>query len=161
MWQCLRQFPLAFEFNEQLLLLLVSHSQSSEYGTFLFDGEEERSIHEVRKRTHSLWGFLCGPEQRRRLTNPLFRPSERAGGLIKPSFRPQSIEVWMGLFGRGTPYLDFHAEVSDLTLFLREKHDAMGVEADRQQAEIAALEAEVLAEERALAEELEGGAADS
>ena len=32
-WQILQQFPLSFEFNEQFLHLLLTHSYSSEYGT--------------------------------------------------------------------------------------------------------------------------------
>lgn len=34
-WQTLQQFPLSFEFNEQFLHVLLTHSYSSEYGESL------------------------------------------------------------------------------------------------------------------------------
>lgn len=33
-WQCLQQYPCAFEFNEAFLLALAEHSQASRFGTY-------------------------------------------------------------------------------------------------------------------------------
>lgn len=41
-WQILRQFPLALEFSEALLLRLAQEAYASDYGTFLCNNEHER-----------------------------------------------------------------------------------------------------------------------
>jgi myotubularin-related protein 1/2 len=61
-WQCLKQNPDAFEFNEALLLLLADHLRSGWFGTFLMDCERERRAPELRlaDRTVSLWVLISG-----------------------------------------------------------------------------------------------------
>lgn len=41
-WQIMNQFPTAFEFNEEFLLVLHDHAYSCQYGTFLGNNERER-----------------------------------------------------------------------------------------------------------------------
>lgn len=41
-WQIWRQFPLALEFSEALLLRLTREVYASDYGTFLCNSEQER-----------------------------------------------------------------------------------------------------------------------
>ena len=89
-WQLLQQFPLSFEFTEQFLHQLLTHSYSSEFGrythshscsqletlsicvsgTFLYDTPQERERN--RNRTHSLWAHLAQPTVVQTLTNPLY-----------------------------------------------------------------------------------------
>lgn len=68
----MRQYPLSFEFNENLLHLLFVHSYSSNYGvscdwscdflchtsfigTFLYDMPAERDKVKLSEKTESLW----------------------------------------------------------------------------------------------------------
>eukprot|EP00041_Stephanoeca_diplocostata_P026371 m.709889 g.709889 ORF g.709889 m.709889 type:complete len:384 (+) comp22948_c0_seq5:984-2135(+) len=141
-WQLTRQFPCAFEFNEFFLLALVEHSQSSRFGNFLFDCEKERIAANLKGKTNSFWGFCEVPEEKRRFVNMFYEPLP---GWIKPSFRPQSIEVWFALYGAGTPYRKFHEEVHDLLMFMKDKHDTAKEEIEHKEKELAQLQAQLQA----------------
>jgi myotubularin-related protein 9 len=141
-WQCLQQYPCAFEFNEAFLLAMAEHSQASRYGTFLFDCQKDREAAGLSEKTLSFWGFCDIPEELRRFKNVFYEPLP---GWIKPSFRPQSIQVWLALYGAGTPYLEFHDEVHELLMFLKDKHDTAKEEIELKQTELADLEAKVAA----------------
>jgi len=151
-WQCTRQYPWEFEFNEAFLLVLAKHSFGSQYGTFLFDNEQERAKAGASIKTASLWSMVNIPDERKRLSNPVYQPSEQ--GWIRPSFKPESIQIWFAFFGKGTPYLDFHEEVGELMVFLKDRQNMLGEEVDRSQAELDALEAELAAETAELEKEL-------
>ncbi|XP_062996824.1 myotubularin-related protein 9-like isoform X2 [Elgaria multicarinata webbii] len=103
-WQLGRQFPLALEFSECLLLALFEHSYASPYGTFLCNNEKERRLCKVKEKTHSLWPWLnC---KRQKYLNPLYARNPLA---IWPSVEPQSVLLWQGLFlrwVRSSHYLD-------------------------------------------------------
>lgn len=43
-WQLWRQFPLALGFSEALLLRLATEAYASDYGTFLCNSNQERSV---------------------------------------------------------------------------------------------------------------------
>lgn len=43
-WQLWRQFPLALGFSEALLLRLATEAYASDYGTFLCNSDQERSV---------------------------------------------------------------------------------------------------------------------
>jgi myotubularin-related protein 9 len=141
-WQCLQQYPCAFEFNEAFLLAMAEHSQASRYGTFLFDCQKDREAAGLSEKTLSFWGFCDIPEELRRFKNVFYEPLP---GWIKPSFRPQSIQVWLALYGAGTPYLEFHDEVHELLMILKDKHDTAKEEIELKQTELADLEAKVAA----------------
>ncbi|XP_063274802.1 myotubularin-related protein 9-like [Prinia subflava] len=96
-WQLSRQFPLALEFGEKLLLVLFDNAYASACGTFLCNCERERSLCKVRERTHSLWAWLDQPEERHKYLNPLYSHNPL---VIWPSVEPQSIQLWQGLFLR-------------------------------------------------------------
>eukprot|EP00038_Savillea_parva_P008318 m.176171 g.176171 ORF g.176171 m.176171 type:complete len:554 (+) comp14120_c0_seq1:37-1698(+) len=139
-WQCLQQYPCAFEFNEAFLLALAEHSQASKFGTFQFDCAKDREAAGVAEQTLSFWAFCDLPDELRRFRNVFYEP---LAGWIKPSFRPQSIQVWLALYGAGTPYLQFHDEVHELLMFLKDKHDTEKEEIALKQAELDELEAKV------------------
>ncbi|XP_072546129.1 myotubularin-related protein 9 isoform X1 [Salminus brasiliensis] len=105
-WQLWRQFPLALEFSEALLLRLAQDAYASDYGTFLCNNEQERCSLGVRENTHCLFQFLLQCEEREQYINPLYEPTELA---IWPSVHPQSLQLWTGLFLRWTE----HAEAMD------------------------------------------------
>ncbi|KAJ8289441.1 hypothetical protein GJAV_G00001350 [Gymnothorax javanicus] len=109
-WQLGRQFPLAMEFGEPLLLRLARDAYASEFGTFLCNSDRERCTLGVKERTHCLFQFLCSPGERGRFTNPLFQPTELA---IWPSVQPQSLELWRGLFFRWTQGAEYLEEARE------------------------------------------------
>ncbi|XP_015204267.2 myotubularin-related protein 9-like isoform X1 [Lepisosteus oculatus] len=98
-WQLCRQFPLALEFSEALLLRLAREAYASNFGTFLCNSEKERCALGVKTKTHCLWGWLSQSCERDELSNPLYQPTELA---IWPCVKPQAIQLWRGLFFRWT-----------------------------------------------------------
>ncbi len=63
-YQLLYQHPDRFEFNERFLRRLLYHLYSCQYGTFLFNNEQERVDARVSEKTRSVWDyFLSRREQ--------------------------------------------------------------------------------------------------
>lgn len=54
-WQLMQQNENFFEFNEKLLLDIVYHMNTCQFGTFLFDSEFKREQQELRTKTTSFW----------------------------------------------------------------------------------------------------------
>ncbi|XP_039502869.1 myotubularin-related protein 9-like isoform X1 [Pimephales promelas] len=100
-WQVWRQFPLALEFSEALLLRLSQEVYASNYGTFLCNNEQERCAAGVKENTHCLFQSLLSPDIEEQYLNPLYEPTDLA---IWPSVHPQSLQLWTGLFLRWTEY---------------------------------------------------------
>uniref|UniRef100_A0A8C1VQ81 Zgc:154055 n=1 Tax=Cyprinus carpio TaxID=7962 RepID=A0A8C1VQ81_CYPCA len=100
-WQVWRQFPLALEFSEALLLRLAQEVYASNYGTFLCNSEQERCAAGVKENTHCLFQSLLRPDIEEQYLNPLYEPTDLA---IWPSVHPQSLQLWTGLFLRWTEY---------------------------------------------------------
>lgn len=96
-WQLLRQFPLAFQFNEAFLLDLLHHVVSCRFGTFLYETERERVENKVRQRTPSLWTYLLAKHNRTRYHNTLYSPQLTNGRLI-PNVGGKCIVLWEGYF---------------------------------------------------------------
>lgn len=61
-FQLYQQFPLSFEFDQQLLIILFEHSYFSQYGTFIADSESERMELMAFNKTTSLWSYLNKPD---------------------------------------------------------------------------------------------------
>ncbi|MCJ8736497.1 hypothetical protein PDJAM_G00013120 [Pangasius djambal] len=100
-WQILRQFPLALEFSEALLLRLAQEAYASDYGTFLCNNECERHTLHVKENTHCLLQFLLQCSEREQYINPLYEHTQLA---VWPSVQPQSLQLWTGLFLRWTEH---------------------------------------------------------
>jgi len=120
-WQVLRQFPSAFEFTEGFLLAVVDGYLSGWSTTSLGDSEREREI--LRARFNG--GGAAGGQQQQQqqpprlwdlvdrdaCSNPAYReqpPAAEGGGVpvvvpLRPSFAPQAIRLWAGLFLRRNP----------------------------------------------------------
>jgi len=73
-YQIIRQFPLAFEFNENALLFILEHLYSCHYGTFLFDCERERKIEDVAIKTESIWTYILDPDNADKFKNIFYEP---------------------------------------------------------------------------------------
>ncbi|XP_016125435.1 myotubularin-related protein 9-like [Sinocyclocheilus grahami] len=100
-WQVWRQFPLALEFSEALLLRLAQEVYASNYGTFLCNSEQERCAAGVKENTHCLFQSLLKPDIEEQYLNPLYEPTDLA---IWPSVHPQSLQLWTGMFLRWTKH---------------------------------------------------------
>ncbi|XP_076155690.1 myotubularin-related protein 9 isoform X3 [Alosa pseudoharengus] len=109
-WQLGRQFPLALELAEPLLLRLAREAYASDFGTFLCNNEQERCVLEVKDRTHCLFQFLLRSSEREHYVNPLYEPTDLA---IWPSVQPQSLHLWAGLFLRWSDHTQTMEEVRE------------------------------------------------
>lgn len=95
-WQLTRQFPHAFEFNEDFLTTVLDHTYSCLFGTFLFNSESQRMKEEVKSKTISLWSFInCHEED---FTNPLYSPSN--DHVLFPAASLRRISLWSSYYCR-------------------------------------------------------------
>ncbi|KAL7861480.1 hypothetical protein SRHO_G00129210 [Serrasalmus rhombeus] len=125
-WQIWRQFPLALEFSEALLLRLAQEAYASDYGTFLCNNEQERCTLGVKENTHCLFQFLLRCSKREKYINPLYEPTELA---IWPSVQPQSLQLWTGLFLRWTEHAETMAEArEEIWTIVKEHRERTGAE---------------------------------
>ncbi|KAI4899852.1 hypothetical protein NFI96_027010 [Prochilodus magdalenae] len=125
-WQIWRQFPLALEFSEALLLRLAQEAYASDYGTFLCNNEQERCALRVKNKTHCLFQFLLRCGETEKYVNPLYEPTELA---IWPSVQPQSLQLWTGLFLRWTEHAETMAEArEEIWTIVKEHREQTGAE---------------------------------
>ncbi|KIO13458.1 hypothetical protein M404DRAFT_579426 [Pisolithus tinctorius Marx 270] len=109
--QIQRQFPERFEFNERFLRTIHYHLYSCQFGTFLYNNEQERKRGEDNmvpsERTASLWEFLNSSSQvelhKNTSYNPLLddlsnRDSKADMGVLTPNAK--DIRFWHELYGR-------------------------------------------------------------
>jgi myotubularin-related protein 1/2 len=97
-WQIMRQFPFAFEFNEFFLIQILDHVYSCRFGTFLFNSEKERREKEVKRRTASLWSYLNSSLDE--FINPLYNRHERSLTVILPNAKLRTMRLWKGYYCR-------------------------------------------------------------
>jgi hypothetical protein len=57
-WNLLQQFPDSFEFNEELLLLVVRSLPGGKYGTFMFNSAQNRWANAVSSTNPSVWDVV-------------------------------------------------------------------------------------------------------
>jgi len=70
--QLMNQFPLAFEFNEQLLVFIADMQHSGLFGTFLGNNAKEREELDVKNKTTSIWTFVLDENNVGYFTNENF-----------------------------------------------------------------------------------------
>ncbi|XP_063039597.1 myotubularin-related protein 9 isoform X2 [Engraulis encrasicolus] len=109
-WQLSRQFPLALQFGEPLLLRLAKEAYASDFGTFLCNNQQERCGLDLKDRTHCLFQFLLRSSVREQYINPLYESTDLA---IWPSVQPQSLHLWTGLFLRWTDHTQIMEEARE------------------------------------------------
>ncbi|AAS50924.2 ABR152Cp [Eremothecium gossypii ATCC 10895] len=97
-YQLLLQNPEQFEFNERFLRRLVYHLYSCQYGTFIFDNEQERVLREASKVTRSVWDYFRS--RPREFTNPAYKPvgPDEEEDWLLPDLN--KLQWWWQLFGR-------------------------------------------------------------
>uniref|UniRef100_A0A671NGX3 phosphatidylinositol-3,5-bisphosphate 3-phosphatase n=1 Tax=Sinocyclocheilus anshuiensis TaxID=1608454 RepID=A0A671NGX3_9TELE len=117
-WQMMRQFPTAFEFNELFLITILDHLYSCLFGTFLYNSEQERVEKEVNSKTVSLWSYINSqPED---FTNPFYVNYENH--VLYPLASLRHLELWVGYYVRWNPrmrpQMPVHQNLKEL-LYLR------------------------------------------
>jgi hypothetical protein len=103
-YQLVKEFPFAFEFNQRTLLAIAHHVHSCRFGDFLFNCERERAEARLPFRTHSLWEYLLEQPRVMQLVNPSYDPSRGDVLLPHPAALLRSVAVWDDWFLRWSPF---------------------------------------------------------
>ena len=99
LWQIYRQYPVAFEYNEELLVFLVDHSSNALFGNFL--GDCHRIRHEelkVVEKTNSIWEYIF--YFRSRFTNSNYQSYSKP---IWPCVSLKALTLWPRYYLRWCP----------------------------------------------------------
>uniref|UniRef100_A0A0N5AZ49 Phosphatidylinositol-3-phosphatase n=1 Tax=Syphacia muris TaxID=451379 RepID=A0A0N5AZ49_9BILA len=96
-FQILRQFPSAFEFNERYLITINEHAYSCQYGTFLGNCDKDRKDLNLPMRTQSLWAVM--DDWHDDFINPFYEAGKYSF-LGKIDFHPSAIVVWRSMYNR-------------------------------------------------------------
>ncbi|XP_024887485.1 myotubularin-related protein 2 isoform X4 [Temnothorax curvispinosus] len=134
-WQIMRQFPNAFEFNEHFLITILDHLYSCRFGTFLFSSERERVQEQVKQRTVSLWSYTNS--QLPLYLNPLYRSGTNYQLILMPVASMRYIKPWKSLYCRWNPSMRQQDPVYQRTrelLVLKEQLEKQLEEGRREQA---------------------------
>ncbi|XP_075761174.1 phosphatidylinositol-3,5-bisphosphate 3-phosphatase MTMR4 isoform X2 [Pelodiscus sinensis] len=92
--QLLKQFPCLFEFNEAFLVKLVQHTYSCLYGTFLGNSPCEREMHNIYKRTCSVWSLLRAGNKN--FHNLLYMPGTEQ--VLHPVCHVRALHLWTAVY---------------------------------------------------------------
>lgn len=84
-FQCLSQFPTAFEFNSQYLAWIVRHTFSNWFGNFLADNEKVNKI-ELCNQNGSISIWSVANANKKQFLNPRYVPSSGNDFVLLPSF---------------------------------------------------------------------------
>ncbi|KAG1172962.1 hypothetical protein G6F70_006139 [Rhizopus microsporus] len=100
-YQLLCLYPTRFEFNQELLLELHYHLYSCQFGTFLFNSEQERNQYKPQDKTFSIWDYLN--THKSRFINEFYDPMKDKdlvddGGVLLPD--STRVKYWATLFKR-------------------------------------------------------------
>ncbi|XP_061091008.1 myotubularin isoform X1 [Conger conger] len=98
-WQMTKQFPTAFEFNEQLLVTVLDHLYSCRFGTFLYNCESVRDANEVRTKTISLWSLINSGQVS--YINPFY--AAESSRVLYPVASMRHLELWVTYYIRWNP----------------------------------------------------------
>jgi len=93
-YQIMVQFPKEFEFNQSLLLCILYHASSTQFGTFLFNTPKERKEAQVQTTTVSLWTYVL--TERDIFLNPLYKfgKSKTKESIIIPKTDTKHLTFW-------------------------------------------------------------------
>ncbi|XP_032558090.1 myotubularin isoform X3 [Chiroxiphia lanceolata] len=98
-WQMSKQFPTAFEFNEQFLITILDHLYSCRFGTFLYNSESVREKEKVTEKTLSLWSLINS--EKSKYTNPFY--SKELNRALYPVASMRHLELWVNYYIRWNP----------------------------------------------------------
>ncbi|XP_074134610.1 myotubularin [Sminthopsis crassicaudata] len=95
-WQMSKQFPTAFEFNEQFLVTILDNLYSCRFGTFLFNSEYAREKEKVTMKTLSLWSMINSDKGKYR--NPFY--TKELNRALYPVASMRHLELWVNYYIR-------------------------------------------------------------
>ncbi|XP_044538443.1 myotubularin [Gracilinanus agilis] len=95
-WQMSKQFPTAFEFNEQFLIAILDNLYSCRFGTFLFNSEYAREKEKVMMKTLSLWSMINS--NKGKYTNPFY--TKELNRALYPVASMRHLELWVNYYIR-------------------------------------------------------------
>ncbi|XP_023396155.1 myotubularin isoform X6 [Loxodonta africana] len=98
-WQMSKQFPTAFEFNEQFLITILDHLYSCRFGTFLFNCESARERQKVTEKTVSLWSLINSNKEK--FKNPFY--TKEINRVLYPVASMRHLELWVNYYIRWNP----------------------------------------------------------
>ncbi|KAM9274025.1 myotubularin isoform 3-T5 [Morus bassanus] len=98
-WQMSKQFPTAFEFNEQFLITILDHLYSCRFGTFLYNSESLREKEKVTEKTLSLWSLINS--EKSKYTNPFY--TKELNRALYPVASMRHLELWVNYYIRWNP----------------------------------------------------------
>uniref|UniRef100_A0A9L0KI44 Myotubularin n=1 Tax=Equus asinus TaxID=9793 RepID=A0A9L0KI44_EQUAS len=98
-WQMSKQFPTAFEFNEQFLITILDHLYSCRFGTFLYNCESARERQKVTERTVSLWSLINSNKDK--FKNPFY--TKEINRVLYPVASMRHLELWVNYYIRWNP----------------------------------------------------------
>ncbi|KFP30931.1 Myotubularin [Colius striatus] len=98
-WQMSKQFPTAFEFNEQFLVTILDHLYSCRFGTFLYNSESVREKEKVPEKTLSLWSLINS--EKSKYTNPFY--TKELNRALYPVASMRHLELWVNYYIRWNP----------------------------------------------------------
>ena len=101
-WQIMRQFPGAFEYNENVLIAIADEAYSCRFGTFLDNCERERVERERVANTASLWTYLLDPSNRTMFCRRVYEPSTC---VLWVCANPRRVVLWEAYYLRWDPSL--------------------------------------------------------
>jgi hypothetical protein len=94
-YQLMQQFPQAFEFTEDLLILIMIHINSSRFGTFLLNSYKERKESRLHEMSPSIWHFIL--DRKRDFHNPFYIASE-SPSVLNPTLDIKSMKFWSSYY---------------------------------------------------------------
>ena len=100
--QVLHQFPQCFEFNNEFLLFLAVSSTTNQFGTFMFNNENERRVYDADEKTTSVWSDVFMNIDKYR--NPFYDP-ENITEFIQPNYATYSFVFWTEFFAMNSPHM--------------------------------------------------------
>jgi hypothetical protein len=92
-YQITLQFGCSFEFNEAFLLAIAQHLYTCQYGTFLFDSDQDRQQHQVTTKTTSIWSYIRAHQHE--FENPFYMPDST---VLKLDLHMDRFVFWSKLY---------------------------------------------------------------
>lgn len=93
--QLLVQFPNVFEFNDDLLVFLANAYNSNQYGSFMFNSENERKSKQTKAKTTSVWTDVLVNVSHYKNA---FYQSTGIVERLRPDYSPSRISPWFEFF---------------------------------------------------------------
>ena len=105
LYQLLVQFPVAFEFNEHLLITVLDELYTCRFGTFLFNSDKERRKAALRDKTTSLWSYVNSNLSL--FVNSGYTP-KASPAVLYPDPSHRKLRIWDNYFFNWTPTAGSH-----------------------------------------------------